>query len=47
MNEGLLLIISGPSGSGKGTVVNALRPLSDFALSISVTTRDKREGLTA
>jgi len=44
MNEGLLLIISGPSGSGKGTVVNALRPLSDFALSISVTTRDKREG---
>ena len=44
MNEGLLLIISGPSGSGKGTIVSALRPLDDFALSISVTTRQMREG---
>jgi len=42
MSEGLLLIISGPSGSGKGTVVDALRPLDEFALSISVTTRKKR-----
>jgi len=44
MSEGLLLIISGPSGSGKGTVVNALRPHKNFALSISVTTREKRDG---
>jgi guanylate kinase len=44
MGEGLLLIISGPSGSGKGTIINALRPLEDFALSISVTTRNIREG---
>jgi len=42
MSEGLLLIISGPSGSGKGTVVDALRPHDEFALSISVTTREKR-----
>jgi len=44
MREGLLLIISGPSGSGKGTVVDALRPFGEFALSISVTTRERRAG---
>jgi len=38
--KGMLVIISGPSGSGKGTVVKKL----DYALSISVTTRKKREG---
>jgi guanylate kinase len=37
--KGMLVIISGPSGSGKGTVVKNL----NYALSISVTTRDKRE----
>ena len=37
--KGMLVIISGPSGSGKGTVVKHL----DYALSISVTTRKKRE----
>jgi len=36
--KGMLVIISGPSGSGKGTVVKNL----DYALSISVTTRKKR-----
>ena len=41
--RGMLVIISGPSGSGKGTVVKQLdRP--DFALSISMTTRDPRPG---
>jgi guanylate kinase len=44
LNEGLLLIISGPSGSGKGTVVKKLIPSDDFALSISMTTRAPRVG---
>lgn len=38
--KGMLVIISGPSGSGKGTVVKKL----DYAMSISVTTRKKRKG---
>lgn len=44
---GLLIIISGPSGSGKGTVVSRLCPkgsVGDCAVSISVTTRAPREG---
>jgi guanylate kinase len=42
---GSFFIISGPSGSGKGTVVKSLAASSDeFALSISVTTRSKRDG---
>lgn len=36
--KGMLVIISGPSGSGKGTVVKNL----DYSLSISVTTRTPR-----
>lgn len=40
--QGVLLIISGPSGSGKGTVVEELRKNADFALSISATTRTPR-----
>jgi len=39
--KGMLVIISGPSGSGKGTVVSKLIR-DDFALSISLTTREKR-----
>ncbi len=42
-NKGMLLIISGPSGSGKGTVVKQLSPEKNYALSVSVTTRKKRE----
>jgi len=42
--EGMLVIISGPSGSGKGTVVKRLDPADGYALSISVTTRSPREG---
>ena len=44
MNKGVLIIISGPSGSGKGTVVKALPPEEGYALSISVTTRTPRAG---
>lgn len=45
MNKGKLLVLSGPSGVGKGTVVKELlkrRPQA--ALSISCTTRAPREG---
>ena len=41
--QGILLIISGPSGSGKGTIVGQLCEKNDFALSISATTRAPRE----
>ena len=44
MNKGVLFIISGPSGTGKGTVCNELIKKGDIFLSISATTRDKRLG---
>ncbi|MGE4213322.1 MAG: guanylate kinase [Anaerotignaceae bacterium] len=40
--KGILLIISGPSGSGKGTVVSELSKEQNYALSISATTRNPR-----
>lgn len=40
--EGILVIISGPSGSGKGTVVEELVKEKEFSLSISATTRNPR-----
>ena len=44
-NKGLLLIISGPSGCGKGTVcAELLNRNKDLKLSISATTRDIRKG---
>jgi len=42
--EGMLVIISGPSGSGKGTVVKELDAALGYVRSISVTTRQPREG---
>ena len=43
--EGLLLVISGPSGAGKGTVCKELLERNpDFKLSVSATTRAPREG---
>ena len=45
MNQkGLLVIISGPAGSGKGTVVSRLRELAPFDFSVSATTRSPRPG---
>ena len=44
ITEGMLVIISGPSGSGKGTVVKNLEPAKGYALSVSVTTRAPRPG---
>lgn len=44
-SRGILFIISGPAGSGKGTVVKALRSLMpSLALSVSATTRQPRPG---
>lgn len=40
----MLVIISGPSGSGKGTVVKKLDAGLGYARSISVTTRQPRDG---
>ncbi|MEG2004340.1 MAG: guanylate kinase, partial [Clostridia bacterium] len=45
MNKGILLIVSGPAGSGKGTVVKKLvKTNDDYVLSISATTRAPRPG---
>lgn len=45
MSKGVLAVVSGPSGAGKGTVVKALlEGSSDTYLSVSATTRAPREG---
>ena len=45
MNKGLLIAVSGFSGSGKGTIMKRLlEKYPDYALSISATTRQPREG---
>lgn len=40
--KGLLVIVSGPSGAGKGTVVSKLIENKKYSLSTSVTTREPR-----
>lgn len=42
--RGTLLVISGPSGVGKSSVVHALTERVDFHFSVSWTTRDRRPG---
>ncbi|MBO2534513.1 guanylate kinase [Rummeliibacillus suwonensis] len=44
--RGLLIVLSGPSGVGKGTVRKALfsQPDTNYEYSISMTTREPREG---
>ena len=45
MRDGLLIVLSGPSGTGKGTVCDALlEKRKDIALSVSCTTRSPRPG---
>ena len=44
MEKGLLIVISGPAGSGKGTVCSHLLKTGDFAFSVSATTRAPRPG---
>ena len=43
--SGMLIVLSGPSGSGKGTIIKSLlAQRKDTVLSISVTTRQPRPG---
>ncbi len=44
-HEGMLIVLSGPSGSGKGTIIKSLLDMrQDTVLSISMTTRAPRPG---
>ena len=44
-NKGILIVVSGFSGAGKGTLMKALMERYDnYALSISATTRNPRNG---
>ena len=42
--DGLLIVVSGPSGAGKGTICRALLEDNDIWESVSMTTRLPREG---
>ena len=44
MKKGLMIVISGPAGSGKGTVNAHLLNTGDFVYSVSATTRAPRPG---
>lgn len=43
-NKGILIVLSGPSGAGKGTICKALLSGGDYWLSVSATTRNPRLG---
>ncbi len=45
-NDGIMVILSSPSGAGKTTLVNLLSKNKDFEVSISHTTRQPRPGET-
>lgn len=49
MNKGLLIVVSGPSGSGKGEITRRLRDSGEFEFSVSATTRaprfDEKDGV--
>ena len=44
MSRGVLVVISGPSGAGKGTICQRLKEQSIIELSVSMTTRKPRPG---
>ncbi|MBQ8440610.1 MAG: guanylate kinase [Clostridia bacterium] len=44
MNKGLMIVISGPAGSGKGTVNAKLLESGEYVYSVSATTRQPRPG---
>ena len=46
MSKGLMIVISGPAGSGKGTVNAHLLATGEFVYSVSATTRAPRPGET-
>lgn len=43
-NKGLLIVLSGPSGCGKGTMVAEILKRGDCVVSVSATTRQPRTG---
>lgn len=44
MKKGMLIVVSGPSGCGKGTVLSEVKKQIELSYSVSVTTREIREG---
>lgn len=46
MKKGILFVISGPAGTGKGTVIKHLLDTGEFFYSVSATTRTPRPGET-
>ena len=44
MNKGIMIVLSGPAGCGKGTVRAHLLDTGDYTLSVSATTRAPRPG---
>ena len=44
MNKGLLIVVSAPSGCGKGTILKEILKDERFYYSVSATTREPREG---
>lgn len=44
MKKGMLIVVSGPSGCGKGTVLSEVKKEIELSYSVSVTTREIREG---
>ena len=44
IRKGIILVVSGPAGSGKGTVNRVLRNSGEFEFSVSRTTRKPRPG---
>ena len=45
-NDGIMIILSSPSGAGKTTLVSLLSKLENFEVSISHTTRKPRQNET-
>ena len=43
VNDGVMIILSSPSGAGKTTLVNLISELQNFEISISHTTREPRK----
>ncbi len=45
-DKGILLVVSGPSSAGKGTICSAIRELyPDLHYSVSMTTREPRKNV--